>query len=142
MKRLRFLPLLLPVILLFAGCDSNPAWVGPSPKEGDKAGNIAAEACKCMYDMAGQEKDWDRTKLMEAIKAIRKNAPNEFLTAVISSDDPDISKAIQAEEEWSIKLDDCDCMKPVQDGLLEQGVAFEEMMEILDKQCLLGAFYN
>lgn len=142
MKRFRFLPLLLPVILLLAGCDSNPAWVGPSPKKGDKAGNLSAEACKCMYDMAGKEEGWDRDKLMEAIKAIREKAPNDFLTAVISSDDPNISKAIEAEEDWSIKLDDCECMKPVQDGLLEQGVAFEEMMEILDKQCLLGAFYN
>lgn len=142
MKKIRHLLLLLPMAVLLVGCDSNPAWIGPSPKEGDKAGTLAAEACECMYDMAGKEQGWDRTKLVDAIKDIRKNVKGEFITAVLSSDNPDIAKAIAAEEDWSMKLDDCECMKPVQDGLLEQGVAFEQMMEILDRQCLLGAFYN
>ncbi|MBL0015256.1 MAG: hypothetical protein IPP17_02165 [Bacteroidetes bacterium] len=139
MKKYAFF-LLIATTLLLAGCDSNPAWVGPKPKE--KADGLAAETCKCLYEMVGKEPGWNLDELMEATKSIYKAHQTDLQAAIFESDNPAVLKAMEGEEDFSMKMDDCECMKPVQDGLLEKGVAFEEMMERLDKKCLLGAFYN
>jgi hypothetical protein len=132
--------LLLAATLLLVGCDSNPAWVGSKPTE--KVDGLAAETCKCLHEMIGKEPGWNLDEIMEATKAIYKAKKPDLQAAVFESDNPAVLKAMEGEEDFSMKMDDCDCMKPVQDGLLEKGVAFEEMMERLDKKCLLAAFYN
>lgn len=138
--KLRHLALLLTLAIAVTACDSNPAWDGPKPT--DKTEKLAAETCKCLYTMAGSEAGWDRDAIMDAVKAIRKKATGDLQMMVLSSDNAAIQKALAGEEDFSLKMDDCECMKPVQDGLLEQGVAFEDMMAKLDMHCLLGAFYN
>jgi hypothetical protein len=137
LRPLIFLPLLA---LLVTACDSNPAWDGPKPTA--KADVLAADACKCLYQMIGEEPGWDLDAIMEEVKAIRKKTKGDLQMAVLSSEHPKVIAALDGEEDFSIKMDDCECMQPVQDGLLEQGVAFEEMMARLDLHCLLGAFYN
>jgi len=132
--------LLLILALALTACDSNPAWDGPKPKS--KADKLASETCKCVYEMMGTEPGWKLDEIMTAVKAIRKKTKGDLQMAVLESENPAIGTALDGEEDFSIKLDDCECMKPVQDGLLEQGVAFEEMMSKLDMHCLLGAFYN
>lgn len=139
MKKHTYL-LVMAAALLLAGCNGNPAWVGGKPN--GKAENLAAETCKCLHEMVGKEPGWNLEKLMEATQAIYKAHKADLQAAVFESDNPEVLKAMEGEEDFSMKMDDCECMKPVQDGLLEQGVAFEEMMAKLDKQCLLGAFYN
>ena len=139
MKKYTFF-VLMAATLMLAGCNSNPAWVGPDPKE--KADGLAAETCKCLYEMVGKEPGWNLDELMEAAKSAYKANKDNLQAAVFESDNPAVLKAMEGEEDFSMKMDDCECMKPVQDGLLEKGVAFEEMMERLDKKCLLGAFYN
>ncbi len=139
MKKYAFFTLMAATLFL-AGCNSNPAWVGPDPKE--KADGLAAETCKCLYEMVGKEPGWNLDELMEAAKSAYKTNKDNLQAAVFESDNPAVLNAMEGEEDFSMKMDDCECMKPVQDGLLEKGVAFEEMMERVDKKCLLGAFYN
>jgi hypothetical protein len=138
--KLRHFIFLAATALVFTACNSNPAWDGPKPN--GKVDKLAAETCSCVYDMMGAESGWDLPAILEEIKSIRKKTTGDLQAAVMASENPAITKAMQGEEDFSIKLDDCECMKPVQDGLLEQGVAFEEMMAKLDMHCLLGAFYN
>jgi hypothetical protein len=138
--KLRPLFFLFVLALLVSACDSNPAWDGPSPT--GKADKLAAETCKCLYTMVGEEAGWDRDAILEAVKAIRKKTKGDLQMEVLASEDASIQKALSGEEDFSLKMDECDCMKPVQDGLLEQGVSFEEMMAKVDLHCLLGAFYN
>jgi hypothetical protein len=140
MKKRPYIILLLLACLLFAACDSNPAWVGSKPKE--KADKLAAETCKCLYDMVGSEAGWDRDAILEEVKKIRKGTKRNLQEAVLESENPAVVKALSGEESFSMKMDECECMEPVQDGLLEQGVSFEEMMGRVDVYCLLGAFYN
>lgn len=132
--------LILFACMFFAACNSNPAWEGPNPKE--KADKLAAETCKCLYAMMGEETGWDLDQIMEETEKIKRSTQRNLQDAVLESENPAVLKALSGEEDFSIKMDDCDCMEPVQDGLLEQGVPFEEMMERLDRHCLLGAFYN
>jgi hypothetical protein len=140
MKRHHHLVLFLLGCLFFAACDSNPAWVGP--KGEGKADKLAAETCKCLYEMVGSEAGWDRDAILEEVKKIRKGTKRNLQDAVLESENPAVVKALSGEEDFSMKMDECECMEPVQDLLLEQGVAFEEMMGRLDQHCLLGAFYN
>lgn len=132
-----FLPLLA---LLLTACNSNPAWSGPNPTA--KADVLAAETCKCLYEMGGEEASWDLDAIMKEVKAIRKKTKGDLQMAILETENPQVLKALMGEEDFSMKMDDCECMKPIQDGLLEQGVSFEEMMARLDLNCLLGAFYN
>jgi hypothetical protein len=136
----RFYFLLLMTSLLCAACDRNPAWDGSKPQ--DKADKLAEETCKCLYTMMDAEPGWELDLIMEEVKAIRKSTKGDLQMAVLETENPAVLKALLGEEDFSLKMDDCECMEPVQDGLLEQGVAFETMMERLDKHCLLGAFYN
>jgi hypothetical protein len=128
------------VVTLMAGCNRNPAWDGS--RIVDKADRFAAETCTCLYKMAGQEPGWNRDAIMREIKSLRKAGSRSLQSAVLQSDNPEIQKAIAVEEDFSLKMDECECMKPVQDGLLDQGVSFDEMMTSLNTHCLLGAFYN
>ena len=138
--KLRHILFLAISALLFSACDSNPAWDGPKPTT--KTDKLAAETCKCIYEMAGKEPGWDLPAILEAVQSIRKSNKGDFHDAVMSSENPAILKAMEGEEDFSIQMDDCECMVPTQDGLLEQGVPFEEMMAKVDLHCLLGAFYN
>jgi hypothetical protein len=138
--KLRHIILLLTLAITVTACDSNPAWVGPKPV--DKSDKLAAETCKCLYTMMGEEPGWDLEAILEAVKEIRKASPANTQEMVLASENAAIAKAMDGEEDFSLKMDDCECMKPVQDGLLEQGVSFEEMMARLDMHCILGAFYN
>ncbi len=138
--KLRHLILLLLLGTLLTACDSNPAWDGPKPKS--KAETLAAESCKCLHQMITTEPGWDIEAIMTELKSLRKGHKGDLQAAVFASQNAAIQAALKGEEDFSIKMDDCECMKPVQDGLLEQGVAFEEMMSKLDMHCLLGAFYN
>lgn len=131
---------MLVLLLMLSACDSNPAWDGHKPKE--KAERLAAGTCKCLYEMAGKEPGWELSKIMDEVEAIHKKVKGNIQMAVLGSSNPAIVKALEGEEDFSLKMDDCECMKPIQDGLLEQGVSFEAMMEQLDQHCLLGAFYN
>jgi hypothetical protein len=131
---------LVALVTLLAGCNRNPAWDGS--KTEDKADRLAAETCKCLYEMAGQEPGWDLDGIMREIKSLRKAGGRNLQNALLKSDNPVIQKALAAEEDFSLKMDDCECMKPVQDGLLDQGVSFDAMMTRLNAHCLLGAFFN
>jgi hypothetical protein len=139
MKQRVFLFLVLGSLLI-VGCNKNPAWTGPEPK--DKADAFAFETCKCLHEMVGKQPGWDVEKLMDEVRSIQKKTKGNLQNAVLESENPDILKALEGEEDFSMMIDDCECMKPIQDGLLEQGVPFETMMEKLDMNCLLGAFYN
>jgi hypothetical protein len=125
--------------LLFAAC-GNPAWVGPKPTS--KVDKLASETCTCVYDMMGAEPGWNRDAILDAIKDLYKANKKNWHDDVRNYENPDIQAAFVTEEDFSMKMDDCDCMKPVQDALLEQGVSFDDMMASLDIHCLLGAFYN
>lgn len=138
--KLRSFIFLASIALLLTACDSNPAWDGPKPKS--KAEKLAAETCKCVYQMVGEEQGWDLEAIMEEVKLLREKTKGDLQQAVLESENAAVVAALKGEEDFSMKMDDCECMKPVQDGLLEQGVAFEEMMSRLDMHCLLGAFYN
>lgn len=136
-----YLLLLLPTAFLVAACNRNPAWTS-STDASKKADVLAEETCKCVYEMMGQEPGWNRDHILEAVKEIRSTNPRDLHAAVLESSHPEIMQALEDEEEFSLKLDDCECMEPVQDALLEQGVDFDAMMNSLDQNCLLGAFYN
>lgn len=138
MKKYISLTMLAAVVLL-AGCNDNPAWLG---KAGSKTEELAAETCKCVYSELEKDASLDLGAIMTAVKALHEQHKDDLHDAVFDSDDAAIQKALAKEEDFSLMLDDCECMKPVQDALLEKGVPFEDMMEVLDKQCLLGAFYN
>ena len=138
--KLRQFVCLLCLSLSMVACSGNPAWVGASPT--GKTEKLAADACNCVYEMMGTEAGWDRQAILDEVKAIRKKSKTNWQMDILASANAAIVKGIKDEEEFSLKLDDCECMKPIHDGLLEQGVAFEEMMASLDLHCLLGAFYN
>jgi hypothetical protein len=139
MKTFRFL-LMVCVAVLFASCNDNPAWDGH--KAASKAEAHAVQTCKCVYEMMEKEPGYDLPKIMEEVKALKKIVPNDLQNAVLTAETPAIMKANQNEAAFSEKMDDCECMKPVNDLLLEQGVDFHDVMEQLDLHCLLGAFYN
>lgn len=139
-KHTLFLPILF--ILLLASCNDNPAWVGKSNPE-QKANIIASETCKCIYEMLGKEPGIEIDMLMEEAKAQQKSANGGLLSETVAlGASPMILKAMSIEEDFSIKFDECECMAPIQENLLNQGVTFDDMMTSLDKNCLLGAFYN
>jgi hypothetical protein len=140
LMKLRHIFLLLGLAILFSACESNPAWDGPKPS--DNADKLAYEACGCTYEMLGKEAGIDLSAVMKELKSIRKASKANFQMAVLETESPELIAALQNEGDFSIKMDDCECMKPVQDALLEKGVAFEEMMARLDMHCLLGALYN
>jgi hypothetical protein len=130
---------LLGCLVLLSSCNNNPAWIG----KGDaKADELAAETCKCVYTEMEKDESLNLPAIMEAVKALHEQHKDDLHDAVFDSENADVKKAIAKEEDFSLMLDECECMKPVQDALLEKGVPFEEMMSVLDKKCLLGAFYN
>ncbi len=129
------------LFVLLSGCNDNPAWVGKSNST-DKAEIQAAETCKCLYEMLDKEVSIDRDLVVSEIKARMKTDKTKLPSVVLASKDPETSKALAIEEDFSMKMDDCECMKPVHENLLNQGVTFEDMMDKLDIGCLLGAFYN
>lgn len=129
------------LFVLLSGCNDNPAWIGKSDTE-DKAEIQAAVTCKCIYEMLEKESGIDRDLVFSEIKTKRKTDKTKLPSLVLASKDPETMKALAIEEEFSMKMDDCECMKPVHEDLLNQGVTFEEMMDKLHQGCLLGAFYN
>lgn len=138
--KLRHLLPLITMALLVTACDSNPGWIGASPK--GKTEELASETCKCLYELAGTYPGWDRAAILEEIENIRKTDKSDLPAAIEASDNAALSKAFNDEYDFSMKVDECDCMKPVLDGQLERGVDFDEMMDVIDTRCLLGAFYN
>lgn len=122
MKSFLFLTLLG---LVLAGCEHNPGWDGSKPSTAK--GELAKETCKCVYEVMAEMSD-----LFDVDAILDKSEGSE----------KDREIALQMEEAISIKVDECECMEPVNDAAFNKGVELEELLNELDGHCSLGVFYN
>lgn len=84
---------------------------------------------------------FDMATMIEELDA-EKPSPEDLVKGEILKKMPETVKALMLEEEISLKLDASDCMKPIENKAFNSGVDFEDWMEVLDKHCKLGIFYN
>ena len=108
MKQYGFL-LLAIFLLVLSGCNDNPAWLGKSTAT-NKAEIQAAETCKCVYAMLELESGIDRDALIGEIKAKMKAQNTTLPPSLDDSKDPETLKLMAIEEDFSLKMDECDCM--------------------------------
>lgn len=134
----RLLGVALAASLVFAACGGNPAWTGPDDSENPGI-QLAEKACDCIYEVLDEQTeisvsgiiaeadDWARALKGEAVDP-------EKLT--------ETSKLLELDETLSQKVDQSSCMDEVDTELMNKGVAFEDLMDLIDKNCKLGMFYN
>ncbi|HHG86638.1 MAG TPA: hypothetical protein ENJ82_17955 [Bacteroidetes bacterium] len=125
--------LLITIFCTFSlwACDTNPGWDGSQPAGAAEV--LAKETCKCIYEvMAEMEDVFDIDLILD--KMLEKNKGTTEI--------PDIDIALKMEAAISIKVDDCECMKPVNDAAFNRGVELEDLLNAVDKHCTLGVFYN
>jgi len=135
---IRHLGAALATALLFSACSGNPAWKGPDDSQ--EAGiQLAEQACDCIYEVLDEQTEVSASGVVEESADWKRALKGETV-------DPEklteISKLLEMEETLSQKVDQSSCMDEVDTELMNKGIAFEALMDLIDQHCILGMFYN
>lgn len=124
--------------LFLTSCGGNPAWTREGDSD-DPAIQLAEEACQCIYDVLDDEEGISASQVVE-------EANDWAMTLQGKQVDPEkieeTMKLLDMEKTLTEKVDESECMEPVEEALFEKGIPFEKLMEMIDQNCTLGLFYN
>lgn len=125
------------ICLFLISCGGNPAWTREGESEG-AALQLAEKTCQCIYDVLDEIEDIDVSAVIEEgddwALALQGKTDHEKIkeTMKIFDMDPTLSE----------KVDESECMEPIEEEMFEKGITFEKMKAMLDQNCSLGMFYN
>ena len=123
-------------------CNRNPGWDGH--KSANPTEELAEETCACLYEVMSEMDDkFDMGEVMDKVEEF-VNSPEfgyEDNKDAKQEKYKDVVAAMDNTEQINDRLEDCECMKPVDDAMFNKGLDYGEMSVVLDKHCKLGIFY-
>lgn len=139
MRKEKYLSALAFTLMIFlSGCGGNPAWNGPEDSE-DKLTAAAENTCACIYETIDREEAHDVGDLIEQLAAWEKALKGESVPA---NEVAEVTKLMERNPAIAETIDNGTCMQAVEEELFNKGLDFDDMLDILDKHCVLAMFYD
>ena len=137
-KEKHLLALAFAILISLSGCGGNPAWNGPEDSE-DKLTKAAEQTCECIYETIDREEAHDVGDVIEQLAKWEKALAGEQVPA---NEVEEVTKLMARVPPIAETVDNGTCMQAVEEDLFNKGLDFDDMLDILDKHCVLAMFYD
>ena len=98
---------------------------------------VAEQGCKCVYEVMSEMDGFDTDAVLATMEDYVKSGG-------VSTDEKfaDLLAAMAKKNEIMDRVDAAECMKPIEDGIFEKGLEYEDVQQAFARHCRLSAFFR